>query len=96
MISAATNDTTPQGNLGFSAIARSVMISAVAAASEMRLRAERFSAIARSVMISAANKLFLIKKFMRSFSAIARSVMISATKTLNTRATPMRFQCYSS
>ena len=36
----------------FSAIARSVMISA-AAHSEQRLHARRFSAIARSVMISA-------------------------------------------
>ena len=62
----------------FSAIARSVMISAIQPGGQSGLP-KSFSAIARSVMISAkfwdATKKMLIR-----FSAIARSVMISAMK----------------
>ena len=61
----------------FSAIARSVMISAREPAPRLRIQ-PRFSAIARSVMISARDGA-LVSQIKLSFSAIARSVMISAT-----------------
>ena len=47
--------------LSFSAIARSVMISAVTVSGDTRMRV-RFSAIARSVMISANTKLACVKR----------------------------------
>ena len=59
----------------FSAIARSVMISAELKAA--KLRRVSFSAIARSVMISAKNDQ-PSQALNTRFSAIARSVMISA------------------
>ena len=64
----------------FSAIARSVMISAE---SEPEMNKERpsFSAIARSVMISAIIVIGSTTGLL-SFSAIARSVMISADNRL--------------
>ena len=62
---------------GFSAIARSVMISA-ADYPERTETKECFSAIARSVMISAIKSVMLSIAITR-FSAIARSVMISAS-----------------
>ena len=63
----------------FSAIARSVMISAIAAATAF-VSTIGFSAIARSVMISAIVAVRL-RNFGLSFSAIARSVMISASSS---------------
>ena len=64
---------------GFSAIARSVMISARNDQPSQALNT-RFSAIARSVMISAL-KVFSVFDSKLRFSAIARSVMISAVLT---------------
>ena len=62
--------------MSFSAIARSVMISA--SIQSLRTRSTfGFSAIARSVMISAMLVL-LLRVATSGFSAIARSVMISA------------------
>ena len=61
----------------FSAIARSVMISAEVFL-RRSLRFRGFSAIARSVMISAAMLPVAAGGGKCSFSAIARSVMISA------------------
>ena len=63
--------------VSFSAIARSVMISASALQADAGLKRARFSAIARSVMISAPNGPTALPSLER-FSAIARSVMISA------------------
>ena len=63
--------------LGFSAIARSVMISA-GTAEDDKVFGYRFSAIARSVMISAFSSLPTLSGQFIRFSAIARSVMISA------------------
>ena len=60
----------------FSAIARSVMISA-SSCPFLCFRLQSFSAIARSVMIS-AELLPIVPNQTISFSAIARSVMISA------------------
>ena len=64
--------------LSFSAIARSVMISAALASYFNWKHQKGFSAIARSVMISACFLLALWYMLLPSFSAIARSVMISA------------------
>ena len=61
----------------FSAIARSVMISAGRSITAST-RTSSFSAIARSVMISAYLNHDGSKPDILSFSAIARSVMISA------------------
>ena len=61
----------------FSAIARSVMISATFFFFVPN-RLVCFSAIARSVMISAPSLVVLVVLFIPCFSAIARSVMISA------------------
>ena len=78
----------------FSAIARSVMISASKAAADT-LQGLRFSAIARSVMISAT--LEAAKTVIAAcFSAIARSVMISALDIAKAIARHEWFQCYSS
>ena len=62
---------------GFSAIARSVMISATSALNAKNPTAG-FSAIARSVMISAYQRQHHKQRDCLGFSAIARSVMISA------------------
>ncbi len=79
----------------FSAIARSVMISAYA--NELNLAASRsFSAIARSVMISAAASTLRSVRLKSSFSAIARSVMISASPDARLQRPEYLFQCYSS
>ena len=79
----------------FSAIARSVMISAYA--NELNLAASRsFSAIARSVMISAAASTLRSVRLKSSFSAIARSVMISAVAVSTILQVHDAFQCYSS
>ena len=77
MISACERSKTDRG-ICFSAIARSVMISAVKLLNFVIARSNRFSAIARSVMISAVNS-FAFLCVANSFSAIARSVMISAS-----------------
>ena len=61
---------------GFSAIARSVMISAMLSIVTTLVKL-RFSAIARSVMISAQRRRQK-RQGCLGFSAIARSVMISA------------------
>ena len=61
----------------FSAIARSVMISAKNGQQDQAPN-KRFSAIARSVMISAAVVVNSFASQAHCFSAIARSVMISA------------------
>ena len=77
MISARDRPWVALCSFRFSAIARSVMISAQG--HRLRLgRLSRFSAIARSVMISATGKARASNGLWRSFSAIARSVMISA------------------
>ena len=77
MISARDRPWVALCSFRFSAIARSVMISATGKARASNGLWRSFSAIARSVMISAANELEkTLKK--PSFSAIARSVMISA------------------
>ena len=68
--------------IGFSAIARSVMISAIPSDSTYVGRRKSFSAIARSVMISATSALNANCR-VAGFSAIARSVMISASKELS-------------
>ena len=79
---------------GFSAIARSVMISATSETLDEEA-ALCFSAIARSVMIS-ANEAFNKARVAKGFSAIARSVMISAfTGSPSPNRLPW-FQCYSS
>ena len=65
----------------FSAIARSVMISAILT-NLIKKEIVSFSAIARSVMIS-ASFMRLVSIPMRRFSAIARSVMISAPKAFD-------------
>ena len=82
--------------LCFSAIARSVMISASALDTRTRIGVSRFSAIARSVMISAGQQVDKQSLDENSFSAIARSVMISAIAELVTGAVELKFQCYSS
>ena len=77
MISAYANELNLAASRSFSAIARSVMISAAASTlRSVRLKSS-FSAIARSVMISAHQK-EVMKNRHQCFSAIARSVMISA------------------
>ena len=82
--------------LGFSAIARSVMISAVVVANSFVSQTPCFSAIARSVMISAVRR-FAFLCAANSFSAIARSVMISAsTQIPRSVFDRSQFQCYSS
>ena len=63
--------------MGFSAIARSVMISAFLSLRFLAVNA-CFSAIARSVMISAEPPKESQSAPATGFSAIARSVMISA------------------
>ena len=63
----------------FSAIARSVMISAAQMQQITAAVYSGFSAIARSVMISAEDDPSSSKAPRPSFSAIARSVMISAS-----------------
>ena len=63
----------------FSAIARSVMISAVSGTS-VQNQTLCFSAIARSVMISAATAFVSAIEDTKGFSAIARSVMISGVR----------------
>ena len=65
----------------FSAIARSVMISA-ATSGKLKIFVKRFSAIARSVMISASIVETKAVAAAICFSAIARSVMISARTNL--------------
>ena len=77
MISAGAMHSGADTELSFSAIARSVMISAFL---NLRFLAVNvcFSAIARSVMISALETLRNRSRDLYSFSAIARSVMISA------------------
>ena len=77
MISAGEDPRQQKIPESFSAIARSVMISA-ALGTRTCIGVSRFSAIARSVMISAHNTLLKSDQPGR-FSAIARSVMISAT-----------------
>ena len=76
MISASSSALSTRTCIGFSAIARSVMISATGP-----LKLEHydgsFSAIARSVMISATSNEYT-SQTKTGFSAIARSVMISA------------------
>ena len=69
--------------LSFSAIARSVMISAFEDTGETSPHRLCFSAIARSVMISAATAFVSAIEDSKGFSAIARSVMISAPPNLH-------------
>ena len=77
MISARDNKNIDQLHTCFSAIARSVMISAKLVTWTLYRDRPCFSAIARSVMISAHQK-EVMKNRHQCFSAIARSVMISA------------------
>ena len=77
MISAGRASLLTASSFGFSAIARSVMISARTKTIRPKFLKRSFSAIARSVMISALNSGSAIWEAF-SFSAIARSVMISA------------------
>ena len=67
-----------KGAQGFSAIARSVMISAKQPSKFTQVK-RCFSAIARSVMISASDQPSQALNTQACFSAIARSVMISAS-----------------
>ena len=94
MISASIRCLASLTIFSFSAIARSVMISAEDGRAGDG-RTARFSAIARSVMISA-----WLEASERSdaecFSAIARSVMISADSSSNLMWSQTKFQCYSS
>ena len=80
MISAIKSVMQSTDIIRFSAIARSVMISAFLNLRFLAVSA-CFSAIARSVMISAW-LLMALFQIAFSFSAIARSVMISASATL--------------
>ena len=80
---------------GFSAIARSVMISASKHSSRLAASSS-FSAIARSVMISAGSNRLAFSRIQFSFSAIARSVMISASPDARLQRPEYLFQCYSS
>ncbi len=73
-------------NFSFSAIARSVMISAFLS-SKFLVANVCFSAIARSVMISATVSGTNVQNQTLCFSAIARSVMISALSTLTSFGT---------
>ena len=77
MISAIIPADNADRHAGFSAIARSVMISAFTDSVVLGSK-DRFSAIARSVMISAKTVPLSITATDPCFSAIARSVMISA------------------
>ena len=77
MISASDGELLKDERICFSAIARSVMISA-ALDTRTHIGVSRFSAIARSVMISAAEAAAYQIGAAYCFSAIARSVMISA------------------
>ena len=95
MISALTAYRLAGTKTSFSAIARSVMISAFSQIPSTQIP-RCFSAIARSVMISAVMLSIGIILVRLRFSAIARSVMISAFLQDFGECWLVPFQCYSS